>query len=102
MDREQQIKEIEKELSKIQTVGSVITENQMDMRYPTVTQIKNIKVAERIYNAGYRKQSEVAMEIFEEIDKQLAPIKKYGYANQIAQIAFDMLDEIKKKYIEGK
>lgn len=56
--------------------------------------------AESLYNAGYRKQSEVAREIFEEIDKRIGILKNYGYINFIAQNIFEILDEVKRKYME--
>lgn len=104
MDREQQIAEMAKIIHKGELDRNKGVLDCTEFATDLVIRIglQRLAGAKALYNAGYRKQSEVAVEIFEEIDKQLAPIKKYGYANQIAQIAFDMLDEIKKKYTEGK
>lgn len=54
--------------------------------------------AEALYNAGYRKQSEVVKEIFEGIDKLM-----YRLLNDNHYLAGDIwwdLDELKKKYTE--
>ena len=58
------------------------------------------EVAEVLVNAGYRKASEVAREIFEEID-EIA----YRYLNDADYSGGDMiydLNELKKKYQEGE
>lgn len=49
--------------------------------------------AEAIYNAGYRKQIDVAREIFEEID---GIMKQSGHA----YFAIKKIAELKKKYTE--
>lgn len=60
-------------------------------------------IATQIYNAGYRKQSEVVREIFEEIEK----IIKYSYyADELGEwhdetLLLGGIDELKKKYTEG-
>lgn len=57
------------------------------------------QVAEDVYNAGYRKQSEVAMEIFEEIEKHkqiIASCFQPVYAFNQKE-----LEELKKKYMEN-
>lgn len=54
--------------------------------------------AEALYNAGYRKQSEVVKEIFEGIDKLM-----YRLLNDNHYLAGDIwwdLDELKRKYTE--
>ena len=49
--------------------------------------------AEALYNAGYRKQSEIAREIFELIDCAFSPVLVYnGYTVK------EYLAELKKKY----
>jgi hypothetical protein len=55
------------------------------------------KYATRAYNAGYRKASDVAEEIFAEIDKLLA-VDRNGEAN----LDVRALQRLKKKYTEGK
>ena len=50
--------------------------------------------AMQLYNAGYRKQSEVAEEIFAEIDRMC--IDTFGNFNH------RVFAELKKKYTEGK
>ena len=65
-------------------------------------------LAEAVYNAGYRKQKEVAREIFEEIER-LTPKKfteksqdfEFGYALAIQQIK-NKIAELKKKYTENE
>ena len=52
--------------------------------------------AKAFYNAGYRKQSEVTREIFEEIEKYLL-FNPYD----IALISHKTFDALKKKYTEG-
>ena len=55
------------------------------------------KYATRAYNAGYRKASEVAREIFEEFGKYISP-HKIGAFNCI--YINDVIYELKKKYTE--
>lgn len=54
-------------------------------------------IANRLYNAGYRKSTDVAEEIFAEIDKLLA-VDRNGEAT------FDVRDlaELKKKYVKSE
>ena len=54
-------------------------------------------IARAIYNAGYRKQSEVAREIFDAIKEKLI-FNTYG----IATISNKTFCELKKKYIGEK
>lgn len=58
--------------------------------------------ARELYNAGYRKASEVAEEIFAEIEKQTGFFRKYMYANESVRVILDVLDTLKKKYTEDK
>ena len=58
------------------------------------------KIAEFLYTAGYRKSSEVAEEIFEEIDRMI-----YKVLNDRHYIMGDMcyeVEELKKKYTQDK
>ena len=64
--------------------------------------------AELLYNAGYRKQSEVARELFDEIEKLVSANKKtVGCATYEETIFYiedfiEDLAELKKKYTERK
>ena len=65
----------------------------------TSFECKAMIYAKRFYNAGYRKASEVAREIFEEIDRMI-----YKVLNDRHYIMGDMcweVAELKKKYTEG-
>jgi hypothetical protein len=44
---------------------------------------------------------EVAKEIFEEIDIQLAFLKRYGNVSKTTDLIFNIIAELKKKYTEG-
>ena len=57
------------------------------------------KDAEEIYNAGYRKQSEVAREIFDDIN---AIKKEYSSGNIDGNELFVRLYLLEKKYTEGE
>ena len=59
--------------------------------------INSIEIAEHLYTAGYRKASEVAREIFEEIEKLLAVDR-----NCEANLDVRDLAELKKKYEVNK
>ena len=64
--------------------------------------------AEEIYNAGYRKQSEVAKEIFDEIEKLVSTNKKTVACATYEETIFYIEDfiedlaELKKKYTGEK
>lgn len=58
----------------------------------TSFECKAMMYAKRFYNAGYRKASEVARKIFEEIERE---IKNHGICYAQRKIA-----ELKKKYTE--
>lgn len=55
------------------------------------------KCAESIYDAGYRKQSDVAREIFEEIEK--LKLTKFGWQDYVD---WNGIAQIKKKYTGDK
>lgn len=74
MSREKQIEELTTELIKTNGYGTLNA------------------VANHLYNAGFRKQSEVAREIFEEIYEDC--FDQFGY------IDYNALAELKKKYTE--
>ncbi len=60
-----------------------------------------LNLCDAIYEKGYRKASDVAREIFEEIEKQIAFFTKYMYANESVKAIVGVLNELKKKYTEG-
>ena len=56
-----------------------------------------VKVAEHLYNAGYRKQSDVAREIFEHLECMFSPV--FTYTGHTIK---EYIAELKKKYTEEK
>ena len=77
------------QIEKIKEISKVIQKNGLGEHLCDA-------IAVGIYDAGYRKQSEVAREIFEEIEKiSKAP---HGYIC----LSYDELAELKKKYTEGE
>lgn len=56
--------------------------------------------AESVYNAGYRKQSEVAREIFDDIDVILAAHRISHFENLFDDRLTDEITKLKKKYTE--
>ena len=81
----------EKQIEEMAELFSKFCEDELGADF-----IKDIAVdfAERLYNAGYREQSEVAREIFEDIERE---IKNHGITYAQRKIA-----KLKKKYTEGK
>ena len=55
-------------------------------------------IATQIYNAGYRKQSEVVREIFEEIEK--CTLRKIVMDGEVLYDKTEQFAELKKKYTE--
>lgn len=106
---EKQIEEMAKILSQVQTVGIVVTESQMDSRNSYTREISNKKIAEHLYNAGYRKQSDTAQEIFAELDARLDKITVVVNPRESFITTFRKtmrkvtaeVEELKKKYTEG-
>lgn len=91
MSREKQIKEIARVLCDAHEPCSKCVWGKCDVEH----------IAIRLYEAGYRKQSEVAKEIFEEIEKHmidLVDITNTAY-KEIGTATFAAL---KKKYTEGE
>lgn len=92
MDREKQIEEITK----------VIARRSMAFRNPNVAFMTTArKTANSLYNAGYRNQSEVAKEIFAEIEDSMSCFEDDddGYLLKKCEFKFFMR-ELKKKYTE--
>lgn len=111
MDREKQIEEM------CETIASMICEvynplcdenkpHTCSRCYANSTKIGDF--AEMLYNAGYRKQSEVAEKIFDEIEKLVSTNKKtVGCATYEETIFYiedfiEDLAELKKKYTGEK
>lgn len=82
MNKDKQIEEIKKVLIKTCKRVRTAQENYMQDRY-----------AEELYNAGYRKASEVAMEVFEYLEEK-------GLLNIEVWAIQDVKAELKKKYTE--
>ena len=66
-------------------------------------------IADYLTGAGYRLASEVAREIFEEIDRILGGLmveyvdyKRFSEADTIRYAIYYLLGELKKKYTEGE
>lgn len=92
MDREQQIAEMAK----------VINKSPWKVEQDaTGVHINSYEIAEYIYNAGYRKQSEVAREIFAEIEDSMSCFEDDddGYLLKKCEFKFFMR-ELKKEYTE--
>jgi hypothetical protein len=68
----------------------------------TSFECKAMMYAKRFYNAGYRKSTDVAEEIFAEIDKQIAFFRMYMFLNSGVKAIVNTLDELKKKYESEK
>ena len=58
------------------------------------------EIAENIYAAGYRKSSEVAREIFEEIENSISPMLGLEDDKESVAILATTFAELKKKYTE--
>ena len=90
MDREKQINEIAK----------IIARRSMAFRNPNVAFMTTArKTADSIYNADYRKQREVAMEIFDEIESNKRSIQDHA-GNIGIVVTLQDITELKKKYTE--
>ena len=88
MEREKQINEIAK----------IIARRSMAFRNPNIAFMTTArKTADSIYNAYYRKQSEVAREIFDEIERTFK-----GLLNGDISNILKLLSTLKKEYTEQK
>ena len=109
MNKEKQIEEMAKVLSTVKrcdafTVSECIKRKCQYPHYEGVTCIAEHQ-AEKLYNAGYRKASEVAREIFEEIDKMLDTVTivmgrldSLRTFHKTIEKVTSTVDELKKKY----
>ena len=98
MDREKQIEEMCEIIASMicEVYNPLCDENKphtCSRCYANSTKIGDF--AEMLYNAGYRKQSDVAKEIFDDIKEKLI-FNTYG----IATISNKTFCELKKKYME--
>lgn len=91
MNKEKQIKEMAKA-----TMKHCEIDNQCGSCHWSTC---NECLAEVLYNAGYRKTSEVAREIFEEIESKKLFVKD-RIGNMRAVVLFEDVAELKKKYEE--
>lgn len=98
MSREKQIREMAADICRVK-------HNCNDACNPINT-CNALKYARRAYEAGYRKQIEVAREIFEDIDGKIScffPVSSFVKApNTTHYSLLAMLAELKKKYTEDK
>lgn len=89
MDREKQIEEMAK----------IIARRRVVFRNSNIAIMTTArKTADSLYNAGYRKQSEVVKEIFEEIDNIISNLRDSPFYS--SSDAVYELTELKKKYTE--
>ena len=80
----------------IEEIAKIIARRSAAFRNPNVAFMTTArKTADSIYNADYRKQREVAREIFDAIKEKLV-FNTYG----IATISNNAFCELKKKYTE--
>ena len=68
------------------------------IRNGEVLRMSNTQLAEALYDAGYRKQSEVAEEIFAEIEKYNRP--PFSECEAVYVLKKSKFAELKKKYTE--
>lgn len=97
MNKEKQIEEMAKDIADVWIVD---LDGDVHLLSERLWSDDIYNIANELHNAGYRKASEVAREIFEEIDK-LA----YRFMNDRHYIFGDMvydLAELKKKYTEER
>ena len=104
MSREKQIEEMARELC---DATQKTNQGCNSICYPRGMCAHCKVMAEHLYNAGYRKASEVAEEIFGEIDKILSHKRDFncseiafGYEWALAEVRRQYA-ELKKKYTEG-
>lgn len=101
MSKEKQIEEMAKALTKYEKVlCERLPKDKCLLTSAIHAQVScdYCKIAEFLYNAGYRKQSEVAREIFEDIEKSCRVFGVYGIHGYL----MDDIAKLKKKYTEDK
>ena len=92
MNREQQINEMAKVIDK--------SPWKLDQDF-TGCHINSFEIAESLYNADYRKQSEVASDIFTDICAILESHRISHFDNIFDDKLMDDIAELKKKYTKG-
>ena len=82
----------------IEEMSNIITKTCENKRV-----ISSYRIAEKLYAKGYRKQSDVVREIFEEIESKLILNKAIHCGQKIyyTRIADD-ISELKKKYTQAE
>ena len=93
MSREKQIEEMTKILCRDYSMGECMVDS-FDCLEGHCSKRERI---EALYNAGYQKSTDVAEEIFAEIDELLSP-----YGSYIKTIDIHEYIELKKKYTESE
>ena len=97
MDKKKQIEEMAKVLCQ-----NVLTEYCASGSCSNSNCLVNAKALYTLYNAGYRKASEVAREIFEEIEAS-AKVKYWrGGGLVVFEVNGEDFAELKKKYTESE
>ena len=82
----------------IEEIAKIIARRSVAFRNPNVAFMTTArKTADSIYNADYRKQREVAMEIFDEIERTFK-----GLLNGDISNILKLLSTLKKEYAEQK
>ena len=100
------------ENKKIEEMARTIQKGELDRNrgdldcteFPTDLVIKvglqRLAGAKALYNEGYRKASEVAREIFKEIEENSIIQCLFGF-NPMVTVRLDTYEQFKKKYTEG-
>ena len=95
MSRDKQIEEMAKVIHKAE-MEDIMLKVTGDIDYLIDAMPMNVYVAQELYNAGYRKASDVAREIFEEIKRHIEDV---GFSSFMERSEFmDWLADLKKKY----
>jgi len=97
MSRNKQIEEMALEISSAKNNAESYYCDRVNCENCEYKHCTNSAVAEELYNAGYRKSTDVAEEIFAEIERLIAP-----NGNYLWQWDLNRLAELKKKYTESE
>lgn len=95
--RDKHIEEMYKDVYEAINHNSVI-----DITHGGYMGIDTEGLTRELYDDGYRLASDVATEIFEEIEKQIAFSRMYMFLNSGVKAIVNALDELKKKYGESE
>ena len=96
MNRDKQIEEMARDIDIVQDYG-LATESPPEQWLV----FDNKTLAQYLYEKGYRKASDVAREIFEEIERMLTYFPLFGTIESYI-VDVRSLAELKKKYTEGE